>query len=864
MLLRYLLLIVCLSIPLMSHAQNKVKVAPPADWVKVQDIKTSGSPKAESGLSYRLIDEQYHVSREEVYLHLATHMSSNDIVQSFATVEMVYYPDYQDIVLHHIEVIRDGQVIDKFRASDVEILRQENQKNRGIYDKSNTILIHLSDVKKGDILSYAYTRKGAQPALNGKFYTKCNTQYSVPVENLHIRVVAPDDRLIHHKASFVDTSLKINADAGEVEYKWSGSDLSAIRIENNVPYWHEALPYIEFSEWSTWKEVNDWALSNYQLPPVDNYTASVFSDLTENLSTLDAIDTILTFVQEEVRYLGLEEGEFALKPRQPNQVLRNKYGDCKEKVQVARILLSQLGIPAYPVLVNSLGGYMLDDYLPSHALFDHVILAFEWEEEIYYVDLTIANQRDDALNRALPDYHKGLVVREGMDKLTDIPFRVNNKQRVIDEFTIPIEGPTRFTVTTYYHGASADNIRSYFDNNSIIDISQEYEEYYSRYYPHILITENVFTNDNVKDTSRFFYVKEIYTIDSIWEPSADGKRNMASFYSPLINNLIDKPSGTDRKMPLQLPEPGRYVHQIFIETEGNFPGENTFVNIEKPYLTYSSEIINRISFIKITYVLDIHKSFISPEEFDDFRITAGEILDDLGYHIWDANQAFYSANHSRSVKLWGIFYFVLIIVGLTLLARYIYLRFDPKPQFDEDKAILDISGILYFALISIVIGCIRYGVTIFTLVKELFDGNSGMYVFFEDPTEHFELLLFSHWLPITLVAGLVMSILLMVLFAKQRTSLPHLAMIFYILGFVIELQSAVIIYLYGAVSQAEKMEVIGALSRTFIVAAIWIPFYFYSDQVKQTFTETRYLSESIEPEDEDAIEPDEDNGANLS
>ena len=54
-------------------------------------------------------------------------------------------------------------------------------------------------------------------------------------------------------------------------------------------------------------------------------------------------------MQDEVRYLGLENGISAYKPSSPNKVYNQRFGDCKDKSLLLVTMLNQMNIEAYPV-----------------------------------------------------------------------------------------------------------------------------------------------------------------------------------------------------------------------------------------------------------------------------------------------------------------------------------------------------------------------------------------------------------------------------------------------------------------------------------------------------------------------------------
>jgi transglutaminase-like putative cysteine protease/predicted Zn-dependent protease len=83
---------------------------------------------------------------------------------------------------------------------------------------------------------------------------------------------------------------------------------------------------------------------------------------------------ILDFVDGEVRYTGIEFGEAAIVPHNPEDTLRLKYGDCKDKATLLVTMLRAAGIQAYVALLNAGSRLDVPANLPGMGLFDHAIV----------------------------------------------------------------------------------------------------------------------------------------------------------------------------------------------------------------------------------------------------------------------------------------------------------------------------------------------------------------------------------------------------------------------------------------------------------------------------------------------------------
>lgn len=76
-------------------------------------------------------------------------------------------------------------------------------------------------------------------------------------------------------------------------------------------------------------------------------------------------------------------------------------------------MLRNMGIEAYPVLINTSYGESLHQFLPSPKTFDHVVVKVvdSTSTNLFY-DPTISNQFGDYKSVVFPNYGKALVIKK--------------------------------------------------------------------------------------------------------------------------------------------------------------------------------------------------------------------------------------------------------------------------------------------------------------------------------------------------------------------------------------------------------------------------------------------------------------------
>ena len=171
------------------------------------------------------------------------------------------------------------------------------------------------------------------------------------------------------------------------------------------------------------KEVNDWAM---QLFPFTNNLSQVLQKKADDIRTKfispeKRILAALRFVQDDVRYMGIEMGENSHKPHPPEKVIVQRFGDCKDKSYLLCTLLRALGIEASPVLINSGYKKIISNWLPAATAFDHVTVKVKLNDNSFFFDPTIPYQRGSIADISYPDHQCGLAISDSTTDLTNIP-----------------------------------------------------------------------------------------------------------------------------------------------------------------------------------------------------------------------------------------------------------------------------------------------------------------------------------------------------------------------------------------------------------------------------------------------------------
>jgi len=103
---------------------------------------------------------------------------------------------------------------------------------------------------------------------------------------------------------------------------------------------------------------------------------------------LESIEMVANGVAENVRYVAVELDGSGWKPHEPAEVLKARYGDCKDVSVLTAALLRTLDIDAWPALLRTRDAGMIDGSIVTPSLMNHMIVYVRSGGEEYWVDPT--------------------------------------------------------------------------------------------------------------------------------------------------------------------------------------------------------------------------------------------------------------------------------------------------------------------------------------------------------------------------------------------------------------------------------------------------------------------------------------------
>lgn len=664
-----------------SYSQNTINVSLRPSWVDFQEYNKSpevDEDEITQGTLNLLADYQINIFKQEVYFRFVSKITDNVGIQSSSNINQVYDPSYQKLTFHSINIIRNGIEINKLIPDHFQLIRRELNAENYLYDGSLSAMLNMADVRNGDIIDLSYSIKGFNPIHKGKFSNSYVLNDYVPIGKINVSINT--NNKLNYKA--YNTTLKpiISKKNGHIKYNWTVETPDHFAYEDNIPSWKIVMPTIIVSDYDSWEEVVKWSTNIYtQNEPLNTLVKNKVSEISATYNTQgEKIKAILNFVQNDIRYLGLEYGIGSYKPKSPNKVFEQRYGDCKDKSLLMVQMLKEINVEAYPMLLNTTMKSTITELPPSPSFFDHcVVKVIDKEKRELYYDPTIDNQGGTYKNTHFPNYEYGLVVKKNNIAFDTIVSSSNNNVRTLEEYVIKkVNGGATLNVTSTYTDSEADRMRNYFKNNSKSSILKGYENYYANYHSKIKIVDEPFVNDNVSKNE--FQVTESYAIDSIWKPMNLKPGFIAiEFFPSSLSNVLYLPNMENRKNEMILPYPVSREHRtnIILPNEWLIEKNSYLVSNDVFYYDFDVDYDKKKNEVQLKSYLKIQKPSVAPEEFTTYYNDLNELEKSFGYSIFipknskglrSKNLGFSLGKYAFFIFFSGVFIFFLIWVFIKI------------------------------------------------------------------------------------------------------------------------------------------------------------------------------------------------------
>ncbi len=834
---------------------DEFRTGPKPDWVQQIALALDAPVPTEQisgGVYYLLTDMQYRAGPEPVrFSRMAIKATDTGGLESAAHVEIGFDPSFQTLTLHWVDVVRDGQRLARLPDTQVRVIQREAELEYRIYDGRKTATLFLDDVRVGDVVDYAYSVQGQNPAFQDAVFGGMSMQWDVPVRDDHTRLLVPRGTTLQfsNRNGAPEPSRSVQGDYDQLV--WRQANVAPQADEDGTPGWFDDFASVQWSQYPHWGGVVDWALPIYE--PQRQLGAEADAELARIARTYPAnaerTAAVLRFVQTQIRYLGVEVGAGSYQPTPPQRVLERRFGDCKDKTLLMLSMLHRLDIPANAALVNTAIGRGLLDQLPMPDVFDHVLVKVQLDGRDYWLDPTRDTQYGNLASLYQPDFGQALVVAPGVRTL--VPMRASGqpapKRQVHTQFDARegMDQPARMTVRTNNEADDAEAMRGLLAREPRESIQKDYLNFYASFYPGIVSAGPLEVEDD-RDGNRLVTI-ERYDIADFWGKDAKTGVRSAATHAADMQSRFDDPKTPIRRAPMALEHPVDFTHTTEILLHDTWPIEDRQSSVSDAGFQFEHRVRGYSQGRRV--VLEDHyrslADHVPAKAMAQHVSNLQQAKDALGFELtWTPE----GAGVATEGYNWTVALVALLLLGAYVTLALRFYRTDPLlPNAPLDPALAGLRGWLLLPAFAAVV----------TPLRVLADMGLGL--------EPYALATWSAlstpggeayhalWVPVLLfelaanLGLLVLSSLLLVMFFQRRRGAPRLYILLLASSLALVAMDLALVQLIPAAAAEISPQDWGALGRAAIAALIWIPYFLKSRRVQSTFTRAKKSPGEVTP-----------------
>ena len=273
---------------------------------------------------------------------------------------------------------KDGSIRTLYNKSEYNMA---DESIRMYYDQRQ-VVIEVPDLAVGDIIEYKFKKTQTQISAGSvayfsdiyqlqQWFTRQWSRYTVIApENLPVKFFRHDPK------GNTATPVTTKTVDGNTVTVFEEKDTPRFIAEAQMPGPTEVMPFLIISTFASWQDLANWFidLASPQWK-ADDAIRSKVSELTKGITDpFEKLKKIHSFVVKNTRYVALEFGIHGHKPYPVSQIFERRFGDCKDKASLLKVMLKEAGIESEFVLARTRQNGDVSTDLATPYMFDHAIL----------------------------------------------------------------------------------------------------------------------------------------------------------------------------------------------------------------------------------------------------------------------------------------------------------------------------------------------------------------------------------------------------------------------------------------------------------------------------------------------------------
>ena len=342
----------------------------------------------------------------------------------------------------------------KFKKIPVKDFVVSDAQSSGIfYDDQKRISYVYPALKANSKTTISYSKKYKEPRLWG--YYMFSSFY--PVQKSVYSVKAPQEvKLKFNKFSIDDNEITFTKvkKGKHIIYTWTAEHLNKIQISKGTNGVLHTAPHliihVDSYEYNgnthnvlgDVKDLHAWYqnfLEGIDDEENDDMKIMVGNIVESKATELERVEAIYSWVQQNIKYIAIEDGLGGFRPRSSNTVFSRRYGDCKDMSNLIHNMLGLADINSNLTWIGTTSIPYSHLEVPTPMADNHMICTYVNNEKYYFLDAT-----DQYNIMGIPTSHiqgREALINKGVNdfELVDVPVVPYYENIKFDSVFIEIE-----------------------------------------------------------------------------------------------------------------------------------------------------------------------------------------------------------------------------------------------------------------------------------------------------------------------------------------------------------------------------------------------------------------------------------------
>jgi tetratricopeptide (TPR) repeat protein/transglutaminase-like putative cysteine protease len=326
--------------------------------------------------------------RKDTYIRVKIESAAG--IERWGQLVLGYNAANERLEITSVRVRKPDGTIVTASADAVQDLSSPVERVAPVYTDAREKHVTVPGLRPGDSLEFTSSTTLHTAVAANEFWAEYDFAKAGVVLDEELRIDVPADRTVTVKTR-AGLDVAIATHDGRRIYTWRAARLGDVHDRKPTSTRAKKNPEpaaVRLTTFRDWDAVGRWYAQLERTPKTP--TAAIrekAAALTAGRSAdRERLEALYDFVAENFRYVSLSFGTGRYQPHAAADVLRNQYGDCKDKHTLLASLADAAGMRASAVLINSRAD--IDPDVPSPSQFDHVITRAMVGERAVWLDTT--------------------------------------------------------------------------------------------------------------------------------------------------------------------------------------------------------------------------------------------------------------------------------------------------------------------------------------------------------------------------------------------------------------------------------------------------------------------------------------------